>query len=139
MNLKTRSFVIILVLAVLLLAAASFYEFVYVPGLHAPPSAATLESWQFQVDKITTNLQQQGVIQVQFTLQAPNTSIVSELGARNAQVDDAVIGVLHGMSSADIMQHGGRELLKSAVMRAINAFLTGGKITAVYIDSMIVQ
>lgn len=139
MSLKKRSFIIILTIAILFVAAASFYEFVYRPGLHAPPTAAELESWQFQVDKITTNLQQQGVIQVQFTLQAPSSAVVNELGERDAQVDDAVIGVLHGLSPTDIMEHGGRELLKSAIKRAINAFLTTGKISAVYIDNMIVQ
>ncbi|MCY0875303.1 MAG: flagellar basal body-associated FliL family protein [Firmicutes bacterium] len=134
-----RSLIIILVIALLLIGSASYYEFVFVPGLHAPPSAATLESWQYPVDKITTNLQQQGVIQAQFTLQAGSTAVVTELGQRNAQVDDAVIGVLHGLSSAQIMAPGGRELLKAKVKQAINAFLTTGKIRTVYIDSMIVQ
>lgn len=139
MNLKKRSFAIILIIGVILIGAAVFYEFIYLPGLKALPSPAMLQSWQFTVDKTTTNLQGGSMIQVQFTLQTPNASVTAELGNRASQVDDAVIGVVHSLSAADIMQAGGREALKSKVMASINRFLTSGKITGVYIDTLIVQ
>jgi len=139
MNLKKRSFAIILTIGVILIAAAVFYEFIYLPGLKAPPSPAMLQSWQFTVDKTTTNLQGGSMIQVQFTLQTPNAGVTAELSNRASQVDDAVIGVVHSLSAADIMQAGGREALKSKVMASINRFLTSGKITGVYIDTLIVQ
>ena len=127
------------IIGVVLLGGAAIYEFVILPGANAPPTASMLQSWQFNVDKTTTNLQGGSMIQVQFTLQAPNAGVVAELTSRSAQVDDAVIGVLHRLSSNDIMQPGGRELLKKNVMDSINAFLTTGKVTAVYINSLIVQ
>lgn len=129
----------ILAVGVVLIGGSMVYEFVLKPGPSGPPTAAQLQSWQYSVDKITTNLQDSGIIEIQLTLQAPSTAVVTELTDRSAQVDDAVIAVLHGLNSTQIMQPGGRHVIKNLVMHRINSFLTSGKLTAVYIDSLIVQ
>ena len=142
MNLKRRSFMIILVILLIAIAAVVVYETIGKAGAKGrppQPSAAQLQSWQDPVNQITTNLQGSSIIQVSFTLQAPNPRVDAELQARSAQVDDAIIGVLHNLSSSDIEQPGGRELLKKEIMDRINSFMTSGKIIAVYIDSLIVQ
>lgn len=139
MNRKRGSLIIIGVLAVVVIGGALAYQFVIKPQAHEPPSAAALQSWQYALNQITTNLQGSSVIQIQLTLQAPNGAVATELSERQAQVDDAVIGVLHDLSGPQIMAPGGRKLIKSLVMKRVNSFLVSGKIAAVYIDSMIVQ
>lgn len=138
MNLK-RSLMISGVIAVVLVAGAGYYEYVVVPGEKAPPTAAELQAWQYPVEQITTNLAGGSTIQVQFTVQAPNAAINAELQDMSSQVDDAVIGVLHNLSSYTIMQHGGYTILRADVAKKINALLPNGKIDTVYIDSLIVQ
>ncbi|MHB1682715.1 MAG: flagellar basal body-associated FliL family protein [Bacilli bacterium] len=139
MSRKRVSLIIIGVLAVVVIGGALVYQFVIKPQAHQPPSAAALQSWQYAMSQITTNLQGSSVIQIQLTLQAPNGAVAAELTERQAQVEDAVIGVLHNLSSTQIMMPGGRELIKQQVMKRINSFLVSGKITEVYIDSLIVQ
>lgn len=139
MNLKKRPFLIYIALTVVVLGGASWYKFIYLPGLNAPPSAAQLQSWQFATGSLTTNLQGSSMIQVQFTLQAPNINVVTQLGEMTAQVDDAIIGVLHNLSAGDINQSGGTSLLRGMVLNRINHLLKPQKITQVYINSIIVQ
>ncbi len=79
------------------------------------------------------------MIQVQFTLQAQSGAVTSELGSRSAQVDDAILSVLHALNASDIAQPGGERMLKDMVLSRINRILTTGKISAVYIDNIIVQ
>ena len=139
MNVKKKSFLLIGIVAVVLVGGAAVYQFMIKPGLNAPPSAAELQSWQFQVDKLTTNLQGGNMIQIQFTLQAPNGTVAAELTSRASQVDDAIMSVLHNLSAGQISQPGGYTYLKSLVKKRINSFLTTGKITSVYIDNSIIQ
>lgn len=124
----------------LILGGGLVYRFV-LASTHpaAPPTAAQLQAWQYTVDKITTNLQGNSIIQVGFTLQAPNAQVATELGDSSAQVNDVIIGVLHDLTASQVMQPGGRTMLKRMVLERVNAFLTTGKITAVYVDSLIVQ
>ncbi len=136
---KSVSLIAILAVGVLLIGGALTYEFLLKPAKAGPPTATELQSWQDSVPKITTNLQNNGMIEIQLTLQAPSAAVATELTARSAQVEDAVIAVLHGLSGTQIMQSGGRYLIKSLVLKRINAFLTSGQITGVYIDSLIVQ
>lgn len=138
MKIKKPVWLLVAVGAVLL-GGGLVYRFAFASGPPAPPSAAQLQAWQYTVSKITTNLQGTNMIQVEFTLQAPNGQVLAELNDRAAQIDDAVIGVLHDLTASQVMQPGGRELLNALVKRKINAFLTTGKITTVYVDSLIVQ
>lgn len=139
MSPRTRSLAIIGILAVVLIGGGAVYKFVIVPGQNAPPSAAELQSWQYQVDKITTNLQGPNMIQAQFTLQAPNANVAAELSNRAAEVDDAIISVLHNVSADELSQAGGNTFLKGLIAKRINSFMTSGKIVDVYINSLIVQ
>lgn len=140
MNLKKRSLLIIGVVFLAVAAVGAGYETLgKKPSKPAPPTAAELQAWQFPVSQITTNLAGSGVIQVTFTLQAPNSKVTAELQARTAQISNAIIGVLHNMSSADIMQPGGQNYLRERIRDSINSFLTSGKLTTVYIDSLIIQ
>ncbi len=139
MNLRNRSFLIIGIAAVILVGGAAAYQFMIKPGLNAPPSAAMLQSWQFQGDKLTTNLQGGNIIQIQFTFQAPNATVAAELTSRASQVDDAVMSVLHGLTASQIDQPGGYKELKSLVKNHVNSFLDTGKVSQVYIDNAIIQ
>ncbi|PWI58194.1 flagellar basal body-associated FliL family protein [Sulfoacidibacillus thermotolerans] len=139
MNRKRVVLIGILAIGVIVVGGAAAYEFVIKPMDSGPPSAAQLAAWQYSVPKITTNLQDNGIIEMQVTLQAPSAAVAAELSDRAAQVEDAVIAVLHGLSGQQIMQPGGRHLVKLLVLKRINSFLTSGKVTEVYIDSLIVQ
>lgn len=139
-NLKKRSFLIIGIVFLVVVAFGAGYEvLVKKPSRPVPPTAAQLQAWQFPVSQITTNLNGSGVIQVTFTLQAPNAKVAAELQARTAQISNAIISVLHNMSSSEIMQPGGQNYLRGRVRDGINAFLTSGKLTTVYINSLIIQ
>ncbi|OPG15670.1 hypothetical protein B2M26_11490 [Ferroacidibacillus organovorans] len=139
MNARKVSFILIPALAVVVLGGAAAYKFLFSSKVHAPPTAAQLQSWQYNVDKITTNLQGSSMIQIQLTLQALSTKVDTELTERNAQLDDVVIGVLHNLSASQIEAPGGRTYMKDLILKRVNAILTTGKITAVYIQNMIVQ
>lgn len=139
MSLKKRSFTISLSIAIVLVVAALYYQFIYVPGKNAPPTPAMLQSWQYPVEQITTNLQNGSVIQAQFTLQAPDAAVNTELQSMTSQVEDSIIGVLHNLSSNDIMQRGGQTTLKELIAHNVSRLLPSGKITTVYINSLIVQ
>jgi flagellar FliL protein len=137
---KKRSFIFIGIFAVVVIGGAIAYKMVDAkPGPPVAPSGATLESWQYPVSEITTNLDGSSVIEITLTLQGDSTAAVSELNVRSAQVDDAIIGVLHRMSGSQVMARGGYTRLKDMIMRKINAFLHHGKVIAVDIDSIIVQ
>lgn len=137
-----KKLLIIVGIVVIVLAAAVFIvlQFTAKPHKAPPPTPAQLQAWQFSVDKITTNLEgSSSIIQIQVTLQAPNAKVLAELTARLAQLDDTTISVLHNFSSQVLLAPNGRKLLKDQLMSRINSYLTTGKISAVYIQSLIVQ
>ena len=135
-----KKLLIIIGVVVIVVTAAIFLVLQFVqPHKASPPTPAQLQAWQFSVDKITTNLEGNSIIQIQVTLQAPNSKVLAELTARLAQLDDTVIGVLHNLSSQVLLAPNGRKLLKEQLMARINSYLTTGKISAVYIQSLIVQ
>nr|NNM91174.1 hypothetical protein [Bacilli bacterium] len=140
MNVKKMSMIIIGAVALILLGGAGTYEFLLKPpSKPVPPSAAQLQSWQYQVDKLTTNLQGGNMIQIQFTLQAPNSNVLAELTSRASQVDDGILSILNSLSASEILQPGGYTYLKDLIIKKINGFLTTGKIINVYVNNSIIQ
>ncbi len=140
MKLSKKLLIIVGVIVIVVVAAIFVViQLTSKPHKAPPPTPAQLQAWQFSVDKITTNLQGSSIIQIQVTLQAPNSKVLAELTARLAQLDDSVIGVLHNISSQVLLAPNGRQLLKEQIMSRINSYLTSGKITAVYIQQLIVQ
>ncbi len=137
----SRRLLIIVIIAVVIaaLAVGAVLKLTMKPHKVPPPTAAQLQAWQYPVTAITTNLEGTSIIQIQLTLQTMNVKVVAELTARSAQVDDSVISVLHGMSSQELFALNGRMILKKKLIHLINSYLTSGKITAVYIQSLIVQ
>lgn len=140
MNLKRRSLLITGSVVVLATVAIGAYKAFGSSGQGPQrPSLAQLQAWQDPLPQITTNLQGTSVIQITFTLQASGNSVLSQLQQSAAQVQDAAVGVLHRLTASQVMRPNGRRVIKRLLTSRINAMLTSGRITAVYINSMIVQ
>lgn len=140
MNLKKRSMLITASAIVLTTAAIGAYKAFGSSGQgRQPPTLAQLQKWQFSLPQMTTNLQGSSIIQITFTLQAPNATVFAELQQSSAQIQDAAVGVLHRLTGSEVMRPDGRQAIKRLLAKRVDSLLRSGRITTVYIDSMIVQ
>lgn len=72
-------------------------------------------------------------------IDAKNTAFAAQLDPQMHKVLDATTGVFGSKSVDDLSAANGREQLKTDLMTAINAQLTGEKVVGVYFETLITQ
>ncbi|HEU4964539.1 MAG TPA: flagellar basal body-associated FliL family protein [Bacilli bacterium] len=104
-----------------------------------PPAASELLAAQFDIGKMTTNLQGDALIQASFTIQGESEDVKNEVEERKLQIRDILNSVLHQTTQADIQKADGLVSLKARLVEAVNQVMLEGKVTDVLITDIVVQ
>jgi flagellar FliL protein len=140
--LRKKLLISLVVFLVLLLGGGSAAAFMVMKGKssHAVSSPSELQANQFSLTDMTTNLADgTTVIQVSFTLQGENSKVKAEMELRKDQIADSINEILHSLTKDQLQRPQGQDMLKSLVLQKVNAMLTTGRITAVYIPAIVYQ
>lgn len=106
------------------------------PHKPVPLSPAQLQTLQYTVPQLTTNLSDNSMIQTTVVLQTNSAQTLDDLNVSAAQINNAVIGVFNNTSGAQIDAPNGLTFLKNQIINAISKY---GKISAVYFTQLIIQ
>lgn len=143
---KAVNIILIVVLSLALLGTVLFfaYKLVLAPsskGTSAPKamSASDMVAAQYDLGKITTNLQGDSLIQVSISIQGDNANVKKEIEERKAQVKDIINTILHNTSSADISKADGYPILKQRIVTELNKVMQEGKVTDAFLSDIVVQ
>jgi flagellar FliL protein len=123
-----------------LLAVVIIVGVIYVTRPHSKTkvilSPTQLQTLQYTVPSLTTNLSDNSMIQTTIVLQTDSQNTMNTLTNSTAQVNNDVISVLNDTSGAEINMPNGLSLLRQRLITALSSF---GKITKVYFTQFIVQ
>jgi flagellar FliL protein len=89
--------------------------------------------------EITTNIQDNHFIKVDFNIQVSNKQARDELQKRSFQMKNAVIYVVSDLTAGKIQHQQGIANLEYQIKNRINGFLQSGTVTHVYTTEKIVQ
>ncbi|TGB00288.1 flagellar basal body-associated protein FliL [Sporolactobacillus shoreae] len=89
--------------------------------------------------EITTNIQGDHFIKVDFNIQVSNKDAKDELTKRSFQVKNAVIYTVSDMTPQDLQNQKGIASLEDQIKNRINSFLDSGTVTHVYTTEKVVQ
>jgi Flagellar basal body-associated protein len=89
--------------------------------------------------EITTNIQSNHFIKVDFNIQVSNKQARDELQKRSFQVKNAVIYVVSDLTATKIQNQQGIADLENQIKNRINGFLQSGTVTHVYTTEKVVQ
>ncbi|WP_010630948.1 flagellar basal body-associated FliL family protein [Sporolactobacillus vineae] len=89
--------------------------------------------------EITTNIQGDHFIKVDFNIQVSNKQARDELQKRSFQMKNAVIYVVSDLTAGKIQNQQGIAGLENQIKNRINGFLQSGTVTHVYTTEKIVQ
>lgn len=99
-------------------------------------SPTQLQTLQYTVPSLTTNLSDNSMIQTTIVLQTDSQNTMNTLTNSTAQVNNDVISVLNDTSGAEINMPNGLTILRQRLIKSLSIF---GKITKVYFTQFIVQ
>lgn len=140
---KPMRVMLVIMVVVLIIGIAAVVGYKYMKTVSSSsgklPTAAQLAQSQYELDKLTTNLSDNAVIQVTFALQADSPQTRAEIEQRKAQVLDLVNNVLHITTREQLAAAGGQQQLKSLIAIKVNGILSQGKVTGVFVENIIVQ
>lgn len=141
---KAVNIALLVIIAITLFGIVGFvvyktYFAAAVSGEVEEPKASELLAAQYEVGKMTTNLQGDALIQAAFTLQGESEDVKKELEERTTQIKYIINKVLHQTTQADIQKPDGLEMLEASLVDAINQVMKEGKVTNVYMSDIVVQ
>lgn len=93
----------------------------------------------YATGEVTTNIQGDHFIKVDFNIQVSNKDAKDELTKRSFQVKNAVIYTVSGMKPTDLQDQKGIANLENLIKNRLNGFLRSGTVTHVYTTEKIVQ
>lgn len=128
-------------MAVVIAAAVGVYLYLqHGKGKHpAPLSAAQIKALQVDLPQLTTNLENNGLIQFTVTLQANDAATKKEISDLQPEIQDAINSTMRGFTSSDLGNAQGYTALKTAILTAVNHVLPKGQVSAVYLSQVVVQ
>lgn len=101
------------------------------------PKIVVGASTEFTVNLIDPGMKRYLRVRMTFAY-FPNKSLVKELGEREAEVRDSIIGVLRSKTVADLTADS-TEKLRAELISAINGVLTAGEIQDLYFIEFVIQ
>jgi flagellar protein FliL len=102
-------------------------------------SGKDMAASQYDLGKITTNLQGDSLIQVSISIQGDNANVKKEIEERKAQVKDIINSILHTTASSDIQKADGYQNLKQRIVTNLNKVMQEGKVTDAFLSDIVVQ
>lgn len=128
-------------MAVLLAAAVGVYSYLkHSKGAHPKTlTAAQVKALQVNLPQLTTNLENNGLIQFTLTLEAADASTKQEITDLQPEIQDAINGAMRQFTATDLSSQKGYTSLKSTIMNAVNHVLPKGHVDAVYLSQVVVQ
>ncbi|WP_100487689.1 flagellar basal body-associated FliL family protein [Sporolactobacillus pectinivorans] len=133
---------IIMILVIIGTVVAYFMLSSYAQGktdIQNPSINEIVQDLTVSTGEITTNIQGDHFIKVEFNIQVSNRDAKNELMERSFQVKNAVIYTVSGMTPQDLQDQKGIANLEDQVENRINGFLESGHVTHVYTTEKIVQ
>ncbi|MCI1857897.1 MAG: flagellar basal body-associated FliL family protein [Sporolactobacillus sp.] len=130
-------------LAVILGTAAAFFITSHVDrssaqGSH-PDIDEIVKNLTVSTGEITTNIEGDHFIKVNFRIQVSSKDAKDELSKRSFQVKNAVIYIVSGMKVSDLRDQKGLAVLENQIKDRINTFLNNGRVIHVYTTEKIIQ
>ncbi|WP_214826826.1 flagellar basal body-associated FliL family protein [Exiguobacterium algae] len=135
---------IILIVVLLVMGGAGFMTYKYVFGDNVtaetkPVSAEELSERSFMTDDMTTNIQDERFINVQFTIVTDSIETKEDLELRKFQVNNVILGDLAGMTKSKLTTKEDMQKFEQTLREQINGLLEEGEVQRVYMTKKIIQ
>lgn len=108
--------------------------FVFHKGTPKPPSEAQLLAWQVPISKMTTNVEDGGVVQMSFALQAKNANDFTLLTDETAEIENDSIALLAKENPNELSTPQGIQNLRNSLLAPFRA-----EASTVYITAFVVE
>ncbi|MBR2758151.1 MAG: flagellar basal body-associated FliL family protein [Exiguobacterium sp.] len=136
--------VIILLVVLLVMGGAGFMAYKYVFGDNVtaktkPVTAEELAERSFMTDDMTTNIQDERFINVQFTIVTDSAETKENLELRKFQVHNVILGDLSGMTKAQLATKEDMQKFEQTLREQLNGLLEEGEVQRVYMTKKIIQ
>lgn len=139
---------IILLIAITLLAGVTFvlYKYLLSPGQEAapsnavkPPSVEELHELSVETGDITTNLQDNRYVVVNFTIVCENKKVKDEINKGMFLVKNEIIRALSSLSVDELSTEEGINALEARLTMGFNSFLQKGEVVRVVTTTKLFQ
>lgn len=136
--------VLIILVVLLVMGGAGFMTYKYVFGDNVtaktkPVTAEELAERSFTTDDMTTNIQDERFINVQFTVVTDSTDTKADLELRKFQVHNVILGDLAGTTKAQLTTKEDMQKFEQSVREQLNKLLEKGEVQRVYMTKKIIQ
>ncbi|TCI27428.1 flagellar basal body protein FliL [Exiguobacterium sp. SH3S2] len=136
--------VLILLVVLLVMGGAGFMTYKYVFGDNVtaktkPVTAEELAERSFTTEDMTTNIQDERFINVQFTIVTDAPETKEDLELRKFQVHNVILGDLAGMTKAQLTTKEDMQKFEQSLRAQLNGLLEKGEVQRVYMTKKIIQ
>lgn len=136
--------VLILLVVLLVMGGAGFMTYKYLFGDNVtaktkPVTAEELAERSFTTDDMTTNIQDERFINVQFTIVTDAAETKEDLELRKFQVHNVILGDLAGMTKAKLTTKEDMQKFEQSLRKQLNGLLESGEVQRVYMTKKIIQ
>lgn len=136
--------VIILLVVLLVMGGAGFMTYKYVFGDNVtaktkPVTAEELAERSFMTDDMTTNIQDERFINVQFAIVTDSAETKENLELRKFQVHNVILGDLSGMTKSQLATKEDMQKFEQTLREQLNGLLEEGEVQRVYMTKKIIQ
>lgn len=136
--------VLILLVVLLVMGGAGFMTYKYLFGDNVtaktkPVTAEELAERSFTTDDMTTNIQDERFINVQFTIVTDAAETKENLELRKFQVHNVILGDLAGMTKGQLTTKEDMQKFEQSLRKRLNGLLESGEVQRVYMTKKIIQ
>ncbi|RHB51129.1 flagellar basal body-associated FliL family protein [Exiguobacterium sp. AM39-5BH] len=136
--------VLILLVVLLVMGGAGFMTYKYLFGDNVaaktkPVTAEELAERSFTTDDMTTNIQDERFINVQFTIVTDAAETKENLELRKFQVHNVILGDLAGMTKGQLTTKEDMQKFEQSLRKQLNGLLESGEVQRVYMTKKIIQ
>jgi len=129
------------ILIILLLGAGGYIAFLLMDDSDqgGEPTVDEILDATWETEEITTNLANNDIIRIQFSVQLDNKKAREEIEKRDFQVYNAIINELSSMESSHFREKDSLQSLEEQLTAKIDELLHNGKVVRVYTTQKIIQ
>lgn len=131
---------VIILLSILIIGiVALIVYFKFDNQLSGEPTIDEIVESTWQTEEITTNLNDNHIIRIQFQIQLDNKKAKNEIEKRDFQVNNTILNELSNMKAEDFNEKESLTSLEDRLQQQVNELLSDGEVTRVYTIQKIIQ